>query len=202
MRSFRIKRPNFSSDTKNRVPINGEQDRRHIVPYDVLRDAVLSWYKTHPGERKETAEQLITRLNNHVNNLDPGDRAFNRAIGSIGYNLNQKLQRSERPAENLQAVSKYMGSPYGFRPKIQEQILAPMIPVMEDLRKENENWGIALAKDIQANAEFDYPFGESKSKRTYDDWASIYQVFKSIINGPNSWNKEDFEGLINVFLKM
>lgn len=202
MRSYRLIRPKFSNDTQKKVPINGQQDRRHIVPYNILRDAVQSWYNTHPNERTESAENLIKRLNDHAGNLVPGDRSYNRAIGSMGHNIKQKIQQSNRQGDNLQALINYMQKPHGFQSELQKQIMNPMVSVFENLGKENEEWGIAFAKDMQANMEFDYPFGESNFKGTYNDWANTFHAFESVNYNPEGWSKEDFEGLVNTFLRM
>lgn len=177
------KRVGFNQYVKGIVQTGPNQDRRHIIPYTLMSDALYRWKDQHRSSSLNVIE-AIKNLNNSPNNLYPGEKEYNRALGML----------MNRNFTSLEEVQKFHQHPSGFEPATQQDILFPYTELETDYFADPE-----FRTDFSDNMYFDWPYGYNTSQEMFETWNYFYLEFIRMKYQPESFTKKNVEDFIKTF---
>lgn len=177
------KRVSFDQHVKKTVKISSNQDRRHIIPYKLMSDALFRWKNQHQSSSLNVIE-AIKNLNNSPNNLYPGEKEYNRALGML----------MNRTFTSLEEVQKFHQHPSGFEPATQQDLLFPYTELETDYFADSE-----FRTDFSDNMYFDWPYGYGTSQEMFETWNYFYLEFIRMRDQPETFTEENVIDFIETF---
>ena len=195
-----LKRPAFSRKVRNTLPLQVGEHRRHIIPYYLLRDTVLSWWNEHNDkeEGKKTnygkITTLISKLNSNTSNLLIGSGIDNTEINVVDRSLSKQRSLLENEKFSSTSIHKaFSGKTVSKRLSFIEKTF------IKDPKLSSPDESLILLDDVIFNNRFDWPGGKTEE---FVDWRDEYKMFHHLKKYPESCTHEQLLEICGNFLKM
>ncbi|MDA3644679.1 DUF6531 domain-containing protein [Saccharopolyspora indica] len=203
-------RPAFTNPTLNKIKdqkdapnskySGGENDARHIVSFQTMRDGMQKWVDKnytpgtpdHAAMTKHYRDQL-NQMNSKIENLPLGPGDPNSAIGRVTKNsdyIDNRMAKGESPSSAFDNSSGYGANKKEFADSIM-QAADKMSP---DEQKK-------FMKDVQFSSDFDWVGGDKGGKQ-FKEYYDIQREFNHLAEKPGAYDKKYVDGLIDRFNKL
>ena len=202
-------RPPFEGDTKNRIRdeknspsskySGGENDARHIVSFQTMRDGLRNWVDNNytPGSPEHAAmtkkyDTHLLNMNNKHENLPLGPGDPNTSIGSVVDkfgNVQNGMNNGKLPSEAFDQSSGYLGN---VKSEFTESALKAADNIKDPVERQK------FMDDVRFSSDFDWPGGDKGGKQ-FKEYYDIHREFDDLAKNPRNYDSNYVDGLIDRF---